>query len=61
MRDWPGEDDDRAQTLLLGGWLALRRQRNDDARKIFGRLVRDFPKSPAARKARQLLESLEAR
>jgi thioredoxin-related protein len=56
----PVDKDGDAQTLLTLARLYMSWGKREDARAQLGRLLKDFPGSPAAERGRQLLAFLEA-
>lgn len=59
LGSWSGTQEQHAQAAFLLGWMHLQSGRQDQALEVFGELVRKYPKSALAGKARQILVRLD--
>jgi tetratricopeptide (TPR) repeat protein len=60
MEKMPGSDEERARAAFLIGWIHLRADDRPKASAAFERVVDRYPRSTSAKKAKELLPTLQA-
>jgi len=57
IEEYP-DSPDIPEVRYMEAWIAVEEMRDDDAKVILGNIVSNYPGTPTARKARQMLQSL---